>query len=201
MRFCDRLLFYREHMLGLKGTAGRQVFADKIGKSVKTLERWESKKGHHLPNSTALAKIINQFPDNNVDMNWLLTGKGEPFPGARAQFPEVCGDLIYKDTERVNGALPVSGPTPGYTGKPEDTEIKVSDALTMTARVLESGTSYATALYLNIVHFDQAIQAEKRITKLEIECDELKERLSALEEKIKEDLKSRKEALKASAAT
>jgi len=34
-------------------------------------------------------------------------------------------------------------------------------------RVLESGTSYAIALLLNIQHFDRAIQAETRITQLE----------------------------------
>jgi uncharacterized coiled-coil protein SlyX len=39
-------------------------------------------------------------------------------------------------------------------------EFRISDALSMTARVLESGTSYATALYLNIQHFDRAVQSE-----------------------------------------
>jgi hypothetical protein len=39
-------------------------------------------------------------------------------------------------------------------------EFRISDALAMCARVLESGTSYATALYLNIQHFDRAVQAE-----------------------------------------
>jgi uncharacterized coiled-coil protein SlyX len=69
----------------------------------------------------------------------------------------------------------------------------------MAARVLESRTSYALALFTNIQHFDRAIQAEARIAqlerkdqeqmdrinKLEGECDELRKRVAALEEKLK----------------
>lgn len=43
----------------------------------------------------------------------------------------------------------------------------VTDALIMASRVFESGTSYANALYLNVVHFDRAIQAEARINRME----------------------------------
>ncbi len=66
-------------------------------------------------------------------------------------------------------------------------EFKVSDALTMAARVLESGTSYATALLLNIQHFDRAIQAETRITQLEKNLQENNNRLLNIEKWIKSD--------------
>lgn len=44
---------------------------------------------------------------------------------------------------------------------------KISQMLAMTARVLESGTTYAVALAYNIQHFDRAITAESRIDKLQ----------------------------------
>ena len=43
----------------------------------------------------------------------------------------------------------------------------------MTARVLESGTSYATALYLNIVHFDRAVQSESVVKRCEDNLQEM----------------------------
>ena len=66
-------------------------------------------------------------------------------------------------------------------------KFKVSDALTMAARVLESGTSYAMALLLNIQHFDRAIQAETRITQLENNLQENNIRLLKVEKWIKSD--------------
>ncbi len=85
-------------------------------------------------------------------------------------------------------------------GQPDglDGEFKVSDALTMTARVLESGTSYAMALLLNIQHFDRAIQAETRITQLEKDLRKNNKRLLNIDKLIKSDRrkgKRRKEDL------
>lgn len=83
---------------------------------------------------------------------------------------------IYKDT--LHGVV--------------DQGFKVSEALTMAARVLESRTSYALALFTNIQHFDRAIQAEARISDLERlnrdQADRLTKaeaRIAALEDKLK----------------
>gem|GEM_PF-6825817 len=54
----------------------------------------------------------------------------------------------------------------------------------MAVRVLESGTSYATALYLNIQHFDRAIQAEARIQLLEKGIEILGEKIEILEQQV-----------------
>lgn len=65
---------------------------------------------------------------------------------------------------------------------------KVSEALVMAARVFESKTSYADALYLNVVHFDRAVQAEVRIGQMvmqqQAQADDLadiKKRVAVLE--------------------
>lgn len=91
MRFADRILFIREQLLGFKGADGRKVFASKINTSHKTIERWESKKAENIPQGDVLKRILEAFPEKNININWLLTGQGEPFPGAREQFPEICG--------------------------------------------------------------------------------------------------------------
>ena len=46
-------------------------------------------------------------------------------------------------------------------------KFKLSNALSMADRVLESETSYAMSLLQNIQHLDRAVQAENRITQIE----------------------------------
>jgi len=65
----------------------------------------------------------------------------------------------------------------------------LAKAMQLAAGVLGSGTSYAYALFLNVIHFDRAIQAESRITILEKKCEEL--------EKLVRDLMKEVETLRA----
>jgi transcriptional regulator with XRE-family HTH domain len=75
-------------------------------------------------------------------------------------------------------------------------EFRVSEALTMVARVLESETSYATALYLNIQHFDRVIATEARIAQLESSRRDFEastySRLQEMEGKIEQSIKENK---------
>jgi len=106
----------------------------------------------------SIEHLIHIHNTYRIDLTWLLTGKGEMFVGGKE------ADL---DT-------------------PERPEFKISDALAMAARVLESGTTYATALYLNIQHFDRAVQAENRMTHLETGMEALLSKISHLEQRISE---------------
>ena len=56
---------------------------------------------------------------------------------------------------------------------------KISEMLAMTARVLESGTTYAVALAHNIQHFDRAITAESSIDRLQRTVDHQGETIRA----------------------
>lgn len=148
-----------------------------------------------------LSDIINAGVNKNVNLNWLLTGEGDPYINKVMEegFPTGSGESIYKD----RGGLAQEAPEVYNV----DQGFKVSEALTMAARVLDSGTSYAFALYTNIRHFDRAIQAEARITdledknkdqadrvlKLENECEDLRKRLAALEESIKKPILNNKD--------
>lgn len=191
-KICDRIKDLRLS-LNLTGLE----FSNNIGISQGYLSDIENSKAS--PSKTLLLAISYAY---NINIDWLLTGENEPDiirkqststtetttssrtplnGGVSSEYiPE---DSIYKD--RIQGG--------------SDQGFKVSEVLTMAARVLESGTSYALALLTNIQHFDRAIQAEARISdlenknkdqadrigKLENECEDLRKRLAALEEKYK----------------
>jgi len=101
MRFSERFTFLREHILGLKGTAGREELAGKIGCSYKTIERWESKKSDNFPSGEYLTEILSQFPDKKINLTWLFSGSGEPLPGTRQQYPEICGSDESPDVQET----------------------------------------------------------------------------------------------------
>jgi hypothetical protein len=71
-------------------------------------------------------------------------------------------------------------------------EFKIRDVVYMATQILESGTSYAHALYLNIVHFDRALQGETRIEKCEGDIRRLEgevESMKKMVEKLSEENK------------
>ncbi|RUM51170.1 MAG: hypothetical protein DSY47_00045 [Hydrogenothermus sp.] len=59
-------------MLGLS----QREFAEKIGKSLNAVQKWES--GDRIPSEPALKLIAKEF---NVNEEWLKTGEGEMFAG------------------------------------------------------------------------------------------------------------------------
>ncbi len=117
------------------------------------------RKGQGLLKGEVVENLVVKY---NFSPQWLFRGEGEPFPGARAKYPEVCGPEAPQTPARPAQAASHVAPTSPLQQPPctQSQEIRISDALSMTARVLESGTSYATALYLNIQHFDRAVQSE-----------------------------------------
>jgi len=94
--------------------------------------------------SREIAKIMEEKFSYNF--RWVLTGEGP----------------IQKE-----GALTA---TPLPTARTRDApaaDIKISEDLTIAARVLESGTPYAIALHLNIRSFGNAVDAKERLAVLE----------------------------------
>lgn len=137
--------------------------ADVLSIKHTTYQKYEY--GVSRPNQENTQKIINHY---GCSYNWLFTGEGEPFPDAGQKGKEVSVTSAHPVTAKD---APLSSTVPAT---PFTNEFRISEALQMTARVLESGTSYATALYLNIQHFDRAITAEERIAHLEQNQAELK---------------------------
>lgn len=153
-------------------------------------------------NSTPKPTFIKDFCGKfNINELWLLRGDGEPFAGARTCFPDVCGpeaphihplavndrSTPYNHQRRSadQGAAeqPYSGP---FRRKTDFSTRKISDVLTMAARVLESGTSYAAALELNIIQFSRAVEGEADIAQLEKNLLKLKTDVEKLNKRHKE---------------
>lgn len=152
-----------ERIKDLKGTLSQKDFAEKIGAGSSAVCAWET--GDSLPGSKYLEAIHRVF---HVDINWLLTGEGEPY--------------INKE---ANG-FQISEPGAEYSTTPSGTrnkQIKISDALAIAARVLESRTSYAATLQSNIQHFDRAIRAERRIANLEARLKLVENQLTLFSER------------------
>jgi transcriptional regulator with XRE-family HTH domain len=144
-------------------------FGATIGvKSLDTISRWE--RGLGYPSADILAAIHEKYGTN---IQWLISGEGPMWTSGEPAKPD----------ERSPPGVRNDGMPPAIPGG-RDREFRLSDAITMAVRVLESGTSYATALYLNIQHFDRAIQAEARIQLLEKGIEILGEKIEILEQQV-----------------
>ena len=124
-----------------------------------------------IPGDAVLTKIARYF---GVSEDYLL-GKDQGDTQTRQAHEKVPPYIKEKVT-----AAPIIDSQDSL----KNYQFKLSESLTKAAEVLESGTSYATALHLNIVHFHRAIQAESEIAELRAENKELKARIERLEEKM-----------------
>jgi len=60
-----------------------------LGTNKDTLAGYRQMKG--LPKGKVLERLVSHY---GFSPQWLFKGQGEPFPGARAKYPEVCGPDI-----------------------------------------------------------------------------------------------------------
>jgi hypothetical protein len=107
--------------------------------------------GKGIVKGAALSSIVKDF---GVSGEWLIAGKGEPFPGAHEKYPEICGP----DWERPGSSMPhaVAEAVSSY-GKSMDPHFHIEEAMGKAYKVMLSGTPYAVALYLNIIQFSSAL--------------------------------------------
>ncbi|MEN6422076.1 MAG: hypothetical protein ABFD76_09015 [Smithella sp.] len=169
-----------------------------------TVKNYRNKKG--IPKGPVWASLVKDF---GINGEWLISGAGEPFPGARDKYPEACGSPGYtqKQYDQVTESVhyQIKDAQMQYSEEIKQPtlkasrEFRISDALTMCTRVLESGTSYATALYFNIEHFDRAVKSEfnelkyqadlltvnKTLSDMQTRMDELESNNKKLREEIK----------------
>lgn len=95
-----------------------------------------------IKRGTILNLIEKEAYKRNANFEYILTGKGEPFPQEGSQ------DInLTKDSRKSSPPSSVNG-------------IPIADDLAKTARILESETEYAAALHRNIQSHYQALTSE-----------------------------------------
>jgi len=130
--------------------------------------------------------IENLIKEYGFSPAWIFTGEGEPFPGARNKYPDACGPLpetTVSHTPPPADALPERGAVVGE----DPAQYPAFDpmaAVSLAAQVLGSKSSYAHALYLNIVHFNRAIKVEQRNADLESDMKKISAELNKLKTEV-----------------
>lgn len=132
-----------------------QALGELLGSDKNTIAAY--RRGEGLIKGSVLEGLVSKFGFSSV---WLLEGEGEPCADLR-EAPEAGGagseprDLVH------------IAELPRTYGKEKASGFRISEDLTSAAKILESGTPYATALHLGIQSFYRALEAEKRISRLE----------------------------------
>jgi len=124
------------------------VFAKKAGISQATFHNYT--KGR-MPNAESLYNICNIY---NVNINWLLTGKGDVYIKNKKNYAAEEAPIYNKEKDPETAGL-----------------------LSMTRDVLKSDTDYSASLAANIRSFHHAIKTENRLNGLENEIQHIKKSL------------------------
>ena len=115
-----------------------------LGTNKNTLANYRQGKGSLM--GEVIDNLIAHYKFNPM---WLFKGEGEPFPGARYKYPEVCGP-----EETPGGVREVMA---GYDPALARQKINIEEAVGKAYKILSSGTALAAALYLNVQQFAIAL--------------------------------------------
>jgi len=142
-----------------------------LGTNKNTLASYRHAKG--LLKGDFIQRLVDYY---KFSPTWLFTGQDEPFPGARAKYPDACGPE----------GTPYNAPhvEPPVVTEAHSTYLPIADDLTKTARVLESKTAYATALHMNILSFHQALNMEDKSNDIIKRLDGLESRNGELAQEV-----------------
>jgi transcriptional regulator with XRE-family HTH domain len=172
---------FGKRLIALRNKEGisRVAAAKKIGIGISSLQEYENK--GIIPTPRIVEKIAESYKSSK---KWLIDGEGEPFPGARPEYPEIP-EIIkppcvnehnheYKSTDALFSPYQ---------------KINIDEAIGKTIRVLSAGTALSVALYMNIQQFAAALDASQELK----ECKEL---INGLQSQI-DDLKRQVDRLSA----
>jgi transcriptional regulator with XRE-family HTH domain len=176
----------------VRGGLSREDFAAKLSIDKSSIQRYEN--DENIPKGDVLQKIHKQF---NVNINWLLTGQGEPYKKNRVIGLEDPVGLYGKTEQIIAGgknfnvtSFSPSGGDPGESSNHQDPFIAAVAAL---KEIYDSNDPvFVPAIASNIRAFNMAvfnkkfIQAQgETIQELRIECEKLKNRMESLENQVK----------------
>jgi transcriptional regulator with XRE-family HTH domain len=177
----------------VRGVLSRPEFGQKIGVSQSAVQNYETL--NHIPKGDVLQRIHNEY---GVDLNWLLTGKGEPYTpyskGKQEGLPSAEGKGLWGQTRHhdVDGKqIDVTLFTPPSTQPSPDPRVLNPFVRGVGAlqTIFDSGNPLLiSAVQANLTAFEQAAlqdrylaEQSKKIQKLEEECEVLKKKIDTLE--------------------
>jgi len=145
--------------------------AKNLGTNKNTLADYRNGKG--LLKGEFLERLSSFYQFNP---SWLLKGQGEPFPGARQKYPEVCG----LEEEPIVSSIPrATARSDAQVVDAQAFQIDLGEDVRLAIEVLSSGTHYASSLHMNIRSFAAAVTDNKRLTALE-------EKMTCMESRMEE---------------
>jgi len=164
MTFKNRI----QHIILTHCNRSNKVFADRINIATSTIQSWDDE---HFPKGDILHRIHKEF---NIDINWLLTGEGEPYIKTDREEIDLPGIITESSVEYQVGA-----PALGH-------------AVDMLAKVLESGNQvFIQAVMSSLIASSHAVNAAKQqsqqISDLRFEFDVVCRRLAALEKRLEKE--------------
>jgi hypothetical protein len=146
-----------------------------LGTNKNTLAGYRQQKG--LLKGEVIERLVSHY---HFNPGWLLKGEGEPFPGARAKYPDVCGPEI----PAANGHIKDAGASPpsykAESSEPMTQGFSIAEDLMLAAKVLESKTHYAMSLHQNIRSFAGGVNDISILTQVK----DLQDRFSEIEGKM-----------------
>lgn len=172
--------------------------AEKLGVNKNTVAAYSVGKGDLK--GVALAGIVKHY---GINGEWLISGHGEPFPGAKEKFPEVCGPpgVTAEQYAHIVATVRESQEHPETNAPPADPapqrDFSIAEDVTLAIKVLESKTHYATALHLNIRSFAGAVDDKNALSQVMRRLEIMERKLDALQSEnkgLKEEIKELKEA-------
>lgn len=133
-----------------------------------TLARYRKEKG--LLAGKVIDNLISHYKFNPM---WLFKGEGEPFPGARIKYPEVCVPVESSDVYET---------IPAYGGVAQ--KINIDEAQGKAYRVLSAGTALSVALYMNIQQFAAALDTGQELKVCQDQMKDMQGQINELNNKV-----------------
>jgi len=144
------------------------ALAKKWGISKETVQSYRNARGN------AKGAVLSSLSkDYGYDGLWLITGRGEPFPGARAKFPEVCGDpeITEDNVKRVTDSViqqqidqGVRPPQDLWNSLSPEQKINLEEAMGKAYKLLTSGTDLSFILYAKILELTMQLDQINRLS-------------------------------------
>ena len=158
-----------------------QQLAEKWNIDKNTVAAYRRAKG--IAKGNVLASLAKEF---SINGEWLITGNGEPFPGARGKYPEVCGgppisQAVYDRIDQATKAAMAREAQVKYSNT-ENQQIDI--AIGKAYRVLAADNALSSALFLIIHQFAAALDADIELQKCKKELVDLREEFEVLKRKV-----------------